>query len=680
MRNLLFVILATLLAACSSDEQEKKAAKKPLPPTLHEEDLRKFTGARTKVVWTQFQKSDKADKQGTSRHHFLYAVDSDDGRGNRKVLEAEGNYAFPIITPDGEHIVFTRKEKVVKGDKRKFNPTIEIVKFDGTGLKKLGTGYAQEVWEDPETGKHWIYAGDEFVFTSSTAPICKRIIRFPIGDPSKREVVWDRTEMGTDSFAISRDGKRFAGLFPWPQAGIGNLEDGTWEPLSNGCWTSMAPDNSYTSWVFDGAHKNIHLFEADGSESAKIRVNSHPKLKGQEVYHPRWGNDVGFMVLSGPHLRHKGKRSGKEIEIFIGKFSPEFDRIESWFQVTDNGLPDIYPDIWIEGGSAHEHQVPRHETTEPIVAKSAKWPSDPAGLVFKWQNIRAKNEFTAADGKSHVTRTEADGHAHYGPNYEMKTTGGSFHPILESDVLLQRAVQNGEFSFQGLVTADSPSGAVFEIGAYSLRVEDGLLSFYAGAQSCSKFASIAAGTPTHIVLNVAKGNLTGAFINGAPVSTITDDGFPKSGAGDELTFGRELDGRLEHLAFYNRAISAEEVTADFSLLSAVLAKRKPIQRTKLMGKLVATSPMKTVEEIAPYVRALVHYVYETDDPKFKQIAVAHWSILDSKILPGLPREIGKTYELNIEPMDAHPQLDSQAVSSEVDELLMLYYDVTPLKP
>ncbi len=144
------LLLSFLATACSDGGDDDKRSKPrthskskrevapaPLPPTDRELGLSEFTGARTKAVWTQYQNPDKIDKQGTSRRHLLYAVDTADGRGERKVIDELGSFAFPIITPDGEQIVFTRKVKIVKGQKRTFDPTIMIVNFDGSGLKKL---------------------------------------------------------------------------------------------------------------------------------------------------------------------------------------------------------------------------------------------------------------------------------------------------------------------------------------------------------------------------------------------------------------------------------------------------------------------------------------------------------------------------------------------------------------
>lgn len=699
--TLKILLLCFLLPACSDggdggDGEPKgsgakaQPAPEAAPPTAHEQELESFTGARTKAVWTQYENPDKTDKQGTSKYHSLYALDSADGLGERRVIEERGSYAFPIITPDGERIVFTRKVKILKGDKRTFEPTIMIINFDGSDLRKLRDGYAQQVWEDPETGKYWIYAGDGFVLSDSTAPICKRIIRFPLDDPSRSEIVWDRTQIGTDSFAVSADGKRFAGLFPWPKGGLADLEAKDWEPLTNGCWVSIAPDNSYRSWVFDGPHKNLLMFDADANPTGVVQVNSHPDIKGHEVYHPRWSNHPRFFAVSGPHTSGAGKKNrGKPVEIFLGKFSPEFDRVEGWFKVTNNSLADGYPDIWIdpEGGNP---EVTAAVAPKPITAKSVKWPSQPDGLIFKWENVQAKNEFTAPDGSIQVTELEPNGGARYGPHFEMLVDGGTFEPVLDSGSLVGSAAEKGTLHFQALITPNEGGGEIFRLGNYTLRMgeasDDGSersqLLVELGSGKAHDLGEISLREPTFVSYNYSD-TTPSAAINGRKIEVNLTPSNHSAATPSKFRFGGGFNGSLEQIVFYQRPILAEEVAADYAFISAKLNKRKPIERLQLKGKLVATSPLPTLENIKPYVRALVYYAYQTDDPELGTIAVTHWAILDKAPVAGLPREIGKTYDLTIESRLAHPELGSQAESNDeeaIDPLLMLYHDVsTPKK-
>lgn len=138
-----------------------------------------------------------------------------------------------------------------------------------------------------------------------------------------------------------------------------------------GCWTSMAPDNSYRMWIFDGAHKNVALKSRDGGQSRQVALHTAPGVDGYEVYHPRWSNHVRFIALTGPYKimgRYNAIRGGGQgINIFAGRFNVAMDIIDGWAQVTDSAKADFFPDLWVEGGAA---------------AQSAAVAGEPAGAAL----------------------------------------------------------------------------------------------------------------------------------------------------------------------------------------------------------------------------------------------------------------------------------------------------------
>ena len=65
-----------------------------------------------------------------------------------------------------------------------------------------------------------------------------------------------------------------------------------------------------------------------------------------------------------------------------------------------------------------------------------------------------------------------------------------------------------------------------------------------------------------------------------------------------------------------------------------------------------------------------------------KILVRHWAMMDEKPVPGWPREIGKSYELEVEEWAAHPELTGARVMETgiFTADLIVYYDVaTPGK-
>ena len=165
--------------------------------------------------------------------------------------------------------------------------------------------------------------------------------------------MWDQTEVSLDNFQVSHDGRHAAGLFPWPQAGIADLRQGTWTQIGQGCWTSLAPDTSGVAWFFDGAHRNLILRGPRGARYMdRSRFSWAPGVSGFEVYHPRWGNHRQFFSMSGPYKAGEGDNrigaAGREVEIYAGRFSADLRRVERWVKVTTDEQPDFFPDLWVD--------------------------------------------------------------------------------------------------------------------------------------------------------------------------------------------------------------------------------------------------------------------------------------------------------------------------------------------
>ncbi|MDP2989016.1 MAG: hypothetical protein Q8O57_00420, partial [Kiritimatiellota bacterium] len=158
------------------------------------------------------------------------------------------------------------------------------------------------------------------------------------------------------------DGRRSSGQFPWPVCGILELPNGAAKKFGDGCWPSLAPDNSYRLWIFDGAHRNLTLFDSATGRSWVVNINRAPGIGGFEVYHPRWSSHPRFMTMTGPYTvgdsANRIRGGGAGVEIYIGRFSPDFQKIEQWVQVTHNTNADFFPDVWVEGGRMAGVSVP----------------------------------------------------------------------------------------------------------------------------------------------------------------------------------------------------------------------------------------------------------------------------------------------------------------------------------
>ena len=202
--------LATLflLSGCS---QTNSVGADPEPAS----DLKSFVGAPARMVWVRQVEGDNRDAYCESALHQLMGYDTEDGQGERVIVTEKAAYRKPLLTEDGQRVVFNKF----------IEKKVYVVNFDGSGLKQLAEGIGCEVWRDPATGIDWAYYvtgpyHDELYAGES-------VMRCQIDDPSKVEVVWDKTRANPDNFQLSRDGTTAAGLFPWNTAGTATLPNGT---------------------------------------------------------------------------------------------------------------------------------------------------------------------------------------------------------------------------------------------------------------------------------------------------------------------------------------------------------------------------------------------------------------------------------------------------------------------
>lgn len=338
-------------------------------------ELRTLTGAHTRVVWVQ---GDGTDPRATGDELILMGLDSDDGKGERVILGEKGSYVRPLMTPRGNRIIYSTRP--IPGP-----PEVFIVNWDGTGQRKLADGFALSVWEDPADRREWVYIGtdnDKYDFAAVT--------RFPIDTPDRRELVWNKTVVGMDGFQVSADGRYASGLCPWPDAVVAELPNGSMTKLGQGCWTSLTTARGRLFWYFDGAHRNLTLVDVDTNARWMVNINHAPGFDGAEVFHPRWTNHPRFLSISGPYNQggpNQARTGGPQVEIYVGRFSADFSKVEGWARVTGNGAGDTYPDTWIDANrSPHARRPsgpigPPHARTS-VSSGAAGQPAEAGRLVL----------------------------------------------------------------------------------------------------------------------------------------------------------------------------------------------------------------------------------------------------------------------------------------------------------
>jgi hypothetical protein len=700
------VLALAFVPACGKKEPPAPAEapppkSTPAPDVQAGKDLSKkvesFTGARTRVVWAQNQKQNGTDPLSNKSAHFLMGMDSHDGLGVRPVIAKEGNYTRPIITSDGDTILYTRKSVTWDAqDTRHYSTVVMRTDWKGSAPVEISDGYAVDAWRDQATRIEWVYAVRDIMPSPLIALEAKKLIRFQLENPEEEQLVWDQTRVSPDNIQFSRDGKRASGQFPWPNTGQFIFEGkNDFKKLLTGCWPSMAPDNSYVSWILDGAHKSITLFPDDGGKPWTVGLTTTPELAKGEIYHPCWTNHPRFITLTGPYLPAADPEEGSAIgkggltsEVFIGKFSEKLDKIDAWLRITDNALNDNYPDIWIEGGDTAELKSFAQTHESKSAPPAAIWPLDREGIVFLWQNRDANNAVKLPNGTQLDCSLDAHGAARHGRSFEMLLDTGSFVPKADAAAIIKDALFAGmPLTLEFILHIDGDAKAAFgNLATFphlKLSIRDGTIS----AETSSGIIGIGPvqGSVNHFTAAVGeKGySFTLQEIDGKS-TTKTSAAKPRQSQGrsDQVVFGGG-SGKgigMSHVAVYARALSAAEMRDHAKPLSALAVASSP-PSLKLRAKLVETSPMPTAEGISPYASALVEYVYEVSkviegEYAGKRIFVKHWAMMDRKPVLGFPRKVGVEYDLAIQPLSAHPQLKGDR-SMPLDVLdLDPWYDVT----
>jgi hypothetical protein len=335
MKLLRLSLLAVVLLNLSAQAGAQTAAKDGMIP-ISEKGI--LDDSRLRIVWVQ-EMGDGGDPFGAGGNLRLMGLDTGDGQGERVILGTVGNYVRPLITSRGDRVVYSDR----------IRKKVFVVDWNGTGLREIVSGFAMAVWMDPRDGREWVYFGEEN--WGSDRDHTTAVYRTLLNGTGGWELVWNQTPVMVVGFQLSADGLMASGNFPWPIGGVAELPNRSLTELGSGCWTSLAPDNSYTFWVFDSLHRNLFIDDISGGHERWVNINGAPGIDGYEVYHPRWSNHPRVMAMTGPYKVGTGTnrigRGGREVEIYIGRFNANYTAIESWWRATNNDRGDFFPDVWV---------------------------------------------------------------------------------------------------------------------------------------------------------------------------------------------------------------------------------------------------------------------------------------------------------------------------------------------
>ena len=179
--------------------------------------------APARLVWVEDPSEESSDTFAESENLHLMGWDTREG-GPRRLVAEPGNFGRPLLTPDGRHVVFTEKRMERREDARQFRPAHPRA---GVGDRKndhaSARGYAVDTWAEPRAAASGCTRSKRCRPPGSRASTAARWCDSRSMPRTSRETVWTRTQLSVDSVQVSRDGRRFAALFPWPDAGIGDV-------------------------------------------------------------------------------------------------------------------------------------------------------------------------------------------------------------------------------------------------------------------------------------------------------------------------------------------------------------------------------------------------------------------------------------------------------------------------
>jgi hypothetical protein len=663
------------------------------PGSLPVETLAEFVDGPARVVWMQ-QREGGNDPHGWLNHHVLRVAESNSDVGSRELIHPPFHVHRPIITPGGTQVVFSSYE----------TRSCYVVDWNGAGLRELGNGYALDVWTNPETGVEWVYT------TTTGAENWERqrgspVVRFPLDRPENREMVWNRTAITINNFMLSRDGELACAQFPHPHGGFARLSGNEWQSVARGCWTSLAPDNSYLMWVFDGPHRNLIMYSIRENRRWTVRANTAPGMAPYEVYHPRWSNHPRYFAITGPYKEGKHGDNligagGGAVELYLGKFDPHFEEVESWCRLTRNEVGDFYPDLWIENGDRAPGYAPSTRVTDN--PRERAWPPSKRNAVLLWESAAVHHAVPDKAGSGSMTYTvRPSGNAIFDRFHGMQVGDGYFDASgFDAGTLVPEADWTFELTFSPAQSdLGSRIGCIASFGKgngtsialvqreQAVFLQPRILPAGSQGPELLVLSEVDSAKTYHLVVTMGHGQLR-TFLDGVPGKAITlpvpivSTAPPHFRIGDGPEGDSPWPGTVEAVGLYAESMSEGRALRHAAAAMTRTEGRAAIDSFQVTARLLHPVNPPGSDDIGVYRRALVvsEYMVESGDAfSGERILVVEWAVLDATSVLS-PWKTGSRREFLLESFDDHPELEGERrfTQHESDPFeLSMFYRVGP---
>ncbi|MBA3685220.1 MAG: LamG domain-containing protein, partial [Planctomycetes bacterium] len=419
--------------------------------------------------------------------------------------------------------------------------------------------------------------------------------------------------------------------------------------------------------------------------------------------------------MTGPYASFDWKSDAKitnevaaGVEVYLGRFSEDFRKIEEWIMVTHNQRGDYFPDAWIEPkAEARAKAKPPKSAATPAKAKAE---ASDEGLQFLFTDLGATNQTPEADGKRiRLCGLTLTGRARYGRSGVCEVTGG-VALASHAEQVIQACRTAGAFSLSCTVipaAAQNSDPAIIAAFADATGKTD-LALIQAGGRLFARLNTSSSGAsgatldlgelvalkPLHVAVTFAAGRMR-CYLDGRRALVGEEvPGDLKAWTAKAIRFGddgsgtRRWSGSLCDLAIRSRAIDASEAAAHAAQASERARNRAPAARAVVDAVMSGHTPAADPKAIAPYVRCLSLSTYDVTSVvegtlDAKRIAVWQWSVMDGKRLPEYEAmKVGATYRIVLEAFSDHPEQGPERQTNTLEDTLDLpeFYDIAFATP
>jgi hypothetical protein len=322
------------------------------------------------------------------------------------------------------------------------------------------------------------------------------------------------------------------------------------------------------------------------------------------------------------------------------------------------------------------------------------WPQSREGLVYAWEHRDAQPlQLTGAM----PVRT---GKAFWNLRGGMDVRGGTYELPEVGAAMLRECGRSGAFTLEAIITPmvppyDREARPVLSLEDAHGNVKLAMLqrrsdwSLWLATEDNPRGTSIEqellplrTGQPHHVVVTYEKGKFQ-VYLNGMAMSVRpeihgalnldADKGVLRIGACSKLE--ARWQGMVDQLSIYNRVITPDEAVAHADHAAPKLKEQHQARTRKMVAKLVQSSRLPSLAEVAPYREALVQHLYEVlpkdkddrdqDFPVGSRIAVTQWVWVNGESAASpQPDELG-VYRLFVQPAETHREIQPLVIKSDL---------------